>query len=136
ADQRKEAASGGEVGRDLSLQRVEQLARAAVVDRAARHVDRFDLLGRGLAQRLVVRIADREVLAHDATEASEAEADRPGVAAVAAANADLEPASRQREPQRPGAATAALRGAERHEAVLCLQVTQRHFAFLLDLRAA
>src|SRR5688500_1848753 len=85
ADQRKEPPCGGEVGFGLALERVEQRPRAAVVDRAACHVERLDLLRRGLAHRLVVRIADREILAHVAAEAGETEPDSAGLRPLAVA---------------------------------------------------
>src|SRR5688500_20126295 len=88
ADQREKTPRGGEVGFDLAFERLEQLPGGAVVDRPAGHVERLDLLRRGLAQRLVVRIADREVLAHHAAEAGEAEADGVGVRALSVANRD------------------------------------------------
>src|SRR5690606_18272170 len=56
ANERKEPPCGVVVELYLVGQRVGQVTRAAVVDRAARHVDRLELAGRSLAERLVVGI--------------------------------------------------------------------------------
>ena len=79
ADQRKEPPRGVEIGFDLAIQRFEQLARGAVVNCPPGHVERLDFLRRGVAQGLVVRIADREVLAHHPAKAGEPEADGSGI---------------------------------------------------------
>lgn len=75
ADQRKEPTRGGEVASGLFFQRVDQLPGRPIVDRAAGHVDRFDLLRGCLAHRLVVGIADREIFAHHPPEPRQAQPD-------------------------------------------------------------
>src|SRR5690606_4615722 len=90
------------------FERLEQLPCAPVVDRAARHVERLDLLRRSLAQRLVVRVADREVFAHHAAEAGEAKAEALAFGAIAVADRHRQPPLIEREPQRPWPAMSAL----------------------------
>src|SRR5437867_68400 len=68
ADQRKQAARGFEVDPHLALQPLLQRARAFVMDTAPAHVDRLDLVGRSRADRLVVAVADHEIILHNPTE--------------------------------------------------------------------
>src|SRR5688572_25530720 len=63
ADQGKEPPRGGEVGFDLALEPFEQQLGGFVVDAAAGHVDRLDLARGGATDRLVIAVADREVVA-------------------------------------------------------------------------
>src|ERR1700688_3453083 len=64
-DQREQPARGFEIDPHLALQPFLQRARALVVDAAATHVDGLDLVGRGGADRLVVAVANHEIVLHD-----------------------------------------------------------------------
>ena len=94
ADQGEQAPCGGMIGFDLSLEPFEQQVGGIVVDRAPRHVDRLDL-GRGrLADRLVIAVADREIVADRAAEPREAQHQR-------FERGHRPSGDRQRQPSRP-----------------------------------
>src|SRR5215468_2523594 len=68
ADEREQAAGGVEVDPHLLAQPVHENARALVVQPAPAHVDRLDLARRGGAKRLVIAVADHEIILHDAPQ--------------------------------------------------------------------
>src|ERR1700738_4692211 len=68
ADQREQPARGFEIDPHLALQAFLQRARALVVDAAAPHVDGLDLVRRSRPDRLVVAVADHEIVFHDPPE--------------------------------------------------------------------
>ena len=136
ADQREEPPGGIVVELDLALERIEQQPRAAVVNPAPRHVERLEFLRRGLAQRLVVAVADGEIFAHRAAKARQAEADRPGIAAVLVAQRNGQPPVDHRQIERPRPGVTLLDRAQRREVAVDRQIVQRRRAFLLDLGPA
>src|SRR4051812_17507214 len=68
ADEREQAPRGFEIDRHFVLQALHQELRAFVMQRAAAHVDRLDAIGRGGADRLVVAVADHEIILHDSPQ--------------------------------------------------------------------
>ena len=68
ADQREQAAGGGEIGLDLPLEPLHEQFGGLIVDAAAGHVDGLDLRRGGLADGLVIAVADREIFADQAAE--------------------------------------------------------------------
>src|SRR6478752_10702381 len=67
-DEREQPARGLEVDPHLALQPLLQRARALVMDAAAAHIDGLDLVRRRRADRLVVAVADHEIVLHDPPE--------------------------------------------------------------------
>src|ERR1700677_1470980 len=67
-DQREQPAGGFEVDPYLALQAFLQSARTFVVDAAAAHVDGLDLVRRPGTNRLIIAVADSEVVLHDPPE--------------------------------------------------------------------
>src|SRR3546814_3113567 len=76
ADQREQAPRGVEIDLDLAVETFDQHLRRLVVQRAARHVDGLDLLRGRRADRLIIAVADREIVADRPAKAPEAEDDR------------------------------------------------------------
>gem|GEM_PF-2092729 len=73
ADQGKEPARRGEVGLHFPLKPLQQKLGRVIVNPAASHVDSLDLARAGLANRLIIGIANREVFADGPLEASKRE---------------------------------------------------------------
>jgi hypothetical protein len=71
ADQGKEPARRGEVGFHFPFKPLQQKLGRMIVNPAAGHVDGLDLARAGLANRLVIGIANREVFPDGALEAAE-----------------------------------------------------------------
>src|SRR5690349_6839224 len=65
-NQREEAARGVEIDADLVLEPLHQELGALVLEPAPAHVDRLDLARARAADRLVIAVADHEVVLHDA----------------------------------------------------------------------
>ena len=75
ADQREQPPRRVEIDRDLAVEPVHQHLGRLVVEGAARHVDGLDLLrGRGL-DRLIIAVADREIIADRTAKSAKAEDD-------------------------------------------------------------
>src|ERR1700688_3138922 len=68
ADQREQPAGGFEIDPHLALQALLQRARAFVVDAAAAHVDGLDLVRGRSADRLIIAVANHEIVFHDSPE--------------------------------------------------------------------
>src|SRR5436305_12268661 len=64
ADQREQPAGGFEVDPHLVLQSILQGTRPVVMNAAAAHIDGFDLVRRRGADRLIVTVADHEIVLH------------------------------------------------------------------------
>src|SRR3546814_15272114 len=73
ADQGEQAPRGVEIDLDLAVESPDQHLRRVVVQRPARHVDCLDLLCRRGADRLIIAVADREIVTDRAAEAPKAE---------------------------------------------------------------
>ncbi len=137
ADQGKEPPGGGKVGFHFAVEPLEQHFRRLVVNPAPGHVDRLDLGGGGLADRLIIRIADREIIADRAAEPAEAEDQRFEFARrLHRRSRSAEPPILHRQPQPVGPVMPGLPGAQRLEAVLLDQIEDRDPAFLLDIGIA
>src|SRR5215207_4063414 len=76
ADQGEQPAGGGKVGLDFADEPFEEEFGGLVVNAPARHVDRLDLGGGGAADRLVIAVADREIIADRTAKAAETQDDR------------------------------------------------------------
>src|SRR5438309_2374921 len=76
ADEAEEAAGGVEIQLHLPGEAFLEELGGFVVDGAAGHVDRFQPVRRFGADGFEIAVADREIVAHRALEAGEAEADR------------------------------------------------------------
>src|SRR3546814_12528220 len=70
ADQREQAPRGVEIDLDLAVETFDQHLRRLVVQRAARHVDGPDLLRGRRAERLLIAVADREIVAYQLAKAT------------------------------------------------------------------
>src|SRR3546814_6607813 len=73
ADQREQAPRGVEIDLDLAVETFDQHLRRLVVQREARHVDGLDLLRGRRAARLIIAVADRDIVAARPAKAPEAE---------------------------------------------------------------
>src|SRR5581483_10659269 len=68
AEQREQASRGGKVDGDLALEALEKQLAAFVVKTAPAHVDRLDLGGRLGPDRLIVTLADQEIVLHQSAK--------------------------------------------------------------------
>ena len=91
ADQREQPARGFEIDPHLALQALLQRARAFVMDAAAAHVDGLDLVRRRGADRLVIAVADHEIVLHDPAERRQRQQMRHHRRAVLAADVEHQP---------------------------------------------
>ena len=73
---------GGDVDPDLAVQALAQQLRALVVQAATAHVDGLDLGGRGVADGLVIALADGQVVADDGLEVVDVPNAQPDGAAI------------------------------------------------------
>src|SRR5665647_829751 len=130
ADQREQPARGLEIDPHLALQALLQRARAFVMDAAAAHVDGLDLVRRRGADRLIVAVADHEIVLHDSTERRQRQQMHHDGRAVLAADIEHQPVAGDADMQgeRP------LARAFRREQVLFDQVIDRDRALVLDVR--
>src|SRR5438874_6087456 len=129
ADQREQPPGSFEIDSYLALQPLLQRARAFVVDAAAAHVDRLDLVGRGGADRLVVAVADHEIILHDPPEWRQRQQLRHHGRAVLAADVEHQPVACYREVQRERA----LARPFRREQILLDQIVDRNRPLMLDI---
>src|ERR1700756_3594316 len=129
-DQREQAAGGFEIDPHLAFQPLLQRARAFVVNAAAAHVDGLDLVGSRGADRLIIAVADHEIVFDDPAERREREQMRDNGRAVLAADIEHQPIAGDAEMQREG--TVRLM-AVRREQVLLDQIVDRDRALMLDV---
>ena len=97
---------------------------------AAAHIDSFDLVGRGGADRLIVAVADHEVVLHDAAERRQRQ--KMHHAGRAVLPLDVEHQAIAGDADMQGIRTAEV--ALRHEQVLLDQIVDRDRALMLDVR--
>src|SRR5437870_2428135 len=132
AEEREEPARRVEIDLDLAFQALFQKRRAFVVQPATPHIQRFYLVGRRIADRLEVAVADEEIVFDHAAERRQGKHD--ATMRRAALQADVEDETvlfqRQGKPVR-----AAFR-IPRHKTVAFEQIVNRDLAFLLDLARA
>ena len=136
ADQRKEPADGGEVGCHFSVQPLEQHFRRCVVHPAPGHVDGFDLAGARLADRLVIRIADREIFADRPAQPAQPQHQQLEQLPGLVGDLQGEAAILHRQPQAVGALMPGGESAQGLETVLLDEIEHRHPPFLLDIGVA
>ena len=74
-----------------TFQLFQQHFRSFIVDTAAGHVDGFDLGGAGLADRLIIAVADREIFADRSAKAAEAQHQRFEMHALLVGNLHRQP---------------------------------------------
>jgi hypothetical protein len=127
--QREQPARRIEVHLDLSFETFAQEARAFVVQAAAPHVERFDLRGRRIADRLEVTAADEKIILDEAAKRRERQHD-PAMG-LTALELHIEDETilgdAQNEPVRPPWRSCWVK------MISLQQVINRDLAFLLDL---
>ena len=96
---------------------------------AAAHVDGFDLVRARGADRLIVAVADHEVVLDDAAQRRERQVMRDHRRAISALNVEHQPIAGNRKAQRVRAVLVA----ERLEGVFLEQIVDRDRAFVLDI---
>src|SRR6266403_2224722 len=131
ADQGEQPAGGLEIDPHLALQALLQRARAFVVNAAAAHVDGLDLVRRRGADRLVIAVANHEIVFHDSPERRQRQQMRHHGRAVLAADVEHQPVAGDADVQRERAPV----GAFRREQILLDQVVDRDRALVLDIGA-
>ena len=125
ADEGEQAPRRVGVGGDLALEPGLQQLRAFVVQAAPAHIQRLDLLRRGVADGVVIALADHEVVLDHPPERRERE--QVALLVVGALDVERQPVFRQRDAQVVGA----LVGAVWLEVILLQQIEDRDLAFLL-----
>src|ERR1700710_1048866 len=128
-DQRKQPPRGFEIDPHLALQPFLQRARAFVVNAAAAHVDGFDAVRRRGADRLIIAVADHEIVFDDAPERRQRQQMRHHRRAVLAADVEHQPGSGGTDVQRERTLLRALG----REQVFLDQVVDRDRALVLDV---
>src|SRR5665213_119484 len=129
ADQREQPARGFEIDPHLAFQPLLQRARALVVDAAAAHVDGLDLVRRRGPDRLVVTVADHEIVLHDPPERRQRQQMRHDRRGVLFADIEHQPVAGDADMQRERALARALR----REQILFDQIVDRARALVLDV---
>src|SRR5215469_3957771 len=130
-DEREQVAGGVEIDSDLVLEALDQEIGALVVQRAPAHVDRLDLARARGADRLVIAVADDEVVLDDALERGERQMMGDDRLLVGGAHLEHEPVAHHREMQPVGPAVVP----DRLERVLFEEVVDRDRALVLDVGA-
>ena len=136
ANQRKQPAGGGKVGFHLALQPFQQQFRRLVVNAAPGHVDGFDLGGGGFANRLIIAVADGEIVADRAAEPAQPQHQRLQQLATLAGNMELQPAIRHRKPQPIRPLVPRRIGTGRFEAVVFDEIEDGDAPFLFNIGIA
>src|SRR5512143_2448314 len=129
AEQREQASRRREVDGDLALEPLHEKLAALVVKASPAHVDRLDLRGRLGLDRLVVALADEEIVLNQAAEGREREHYMLDRRAVGVAHGEDEAVVGEREMKRIGTAVMAFEC----EGVLLEEIEDRHVALVLDL---
>ena len=131
ADEREQPSGGVGVHRHLAAEPLAQQFGAFVVQAAAPHVDRLDAARRSGADRLVVGVADQEVVLDDAPQLlqRQIEVGQRRIAGIAHLESEARAVDLQVEMEGPREV------ARRGEAVLLHQGVERGAPFVLDLRA-
>jgi hypothetical protein len=129
ADQREQPARGVKVHLDLAGEPLHQELRALVVQPAPPHVDCLDLARHGGANRLIVALADHEVILHDFPERREREHVKDDRRAVGKPDVEGESILGDAEMQRVGSGVMP----RRREHVLLQEVVDRDRALVLDI---
>src|SRR3546814_6500285 len=104
--------------------------------RRSSDLDRFDLHRRGVADRLVIAVADREIFPDRAPERGKRKADRPDARAFAVAQVHDQPPLLDTQQQLERAVAGALKLHDRSKTVFLEQIIDRDPALLLDIGAA
>ena len=133
ADQREQATRSIEIDLDLALQPLAQEFGGIIVDGTTGHVDGLDLLWGGGPYRLIVTIANREVILDRPAEAAERQHQRLEMAVVLAMNVDAEPSLRRFKLDPVGARIIVGMRTLRRKVVPLQQVENRDPPFLIDV---
>jgi hypothetical protein len=136
ADQSEEPPRGLEVDIDLAFQPLDQQFRALIVNAAPGHVDGFDLGSAGLADCLIIAVANREIIPDRSPEAAQSEYQRLQRFAIFPADGDDQPAFLNAQAELIGAGIAILVLFERLEIIFLDQIEDRDPPFLLDIGIA
>src|SRR5262245_24056659 len=128
ADEREEATRGIAVDGDLALEALDQHAAALVVHCAPAHVDGLDARGRRRTDRLVVALADDEVVLDDAPERGQRKHHRERVARILLGDGETQPVLDEPQGELVGAAGAAFQ----LEPVALQDIEDRYLALVLD----
>ena len=136
ADQSEETPSGLEVDVDLPFQPLDKQFRALIVDPAPCHIDRFDFCGTGLADRLVIAVANREIIADRSPEPAQCQDQRLQRFAILPSDRNHQPAFLNAEPELIGSCIAILMLFERLEIIFLDQIKNGDPSFLLDIGIA
>src|SRR3546814_490195 len=104
--------------------------------RRSSDLDRFDLHRRGVADRLVIAVADREIFPDRAPERGKRKADRPDARAFAVAKVHDQPPLLDTQQQLERAVAGALKLHDRSKTVFLEQIIDRDPALLLDIGTA
>src|SRR6516162_5330847 len=130
ADQREQPPGGFEIYPYLAFQPLLQGARAFIVNAAPAHVDGLDLVGSRGADRLIVTVADHEVVLHDPPERRQRQQMRHNRRSVLATDVEHEAIAGHADVQGERAVVDVLR----REQVLLDQVVDGDRALVLDVR--
>ena len=131
ADQREQPTRGLKVNRNLSLKALHEQFTALIVQGPAPHVYGLDSRGRRGANRLIVTIADDEVVLQNAAQRGQRQHEGKDAIGLFMADGKDETVLRNRQVKPVGAVAAAV-DAER---VHLQQIENRNFSFVPDFRA-
>ena len=136
ADQSEEPPGGLEVNVDLPFQPLNQQFRALIVDSAPGHVDGLDFGGAGLADRLVIAVADGEIVANRSPEPAKGKDQSLQRFAIFTADRNDQSALLNAEPELVRSGIAILMLFERLEIIFLDQIKNGDPSFLLDIGIA
>lgn len=136
ADQSEEPPRGLEINLDLPFQPLDQQFRALIVDSAPGHVDGLDFGGAGLADRLVIAVANGEIVTNRSPESPKSKDQRLQRLAIFTTDRNDQPALLHAEPELVRSGIAILVLFERLEIIFLDQVKYRDPSFLLDIGIA
>src|SRR5439155_11732717 len=121
-----------EIDLDLALEPLAQQRRTLVVNAAPPHIERFDLMGRRIADRLEIAFADQKIILDDATERRQRKHDATVRFAVVEPYVEDEAVLFDAEHQTVRTAARPARS----ETVVLEQIVDGDLALLLDLARA
>ena len=136
ADQSEEPPRGLEVHVDLAFQPLDQQFRTLVVDPAPGHVDGLDFGSAGLADRLIIAVADGKIVPDRPPESTQGEDQRLQRLAIFSADRNDQPALLDAEPELVGSGIAILMLFERLEIIFLDQIENGDPALLFDIGVA
>src|SRR4029079_14237974 len=129
AEQREQAACGRNVDGDLALEPLHQELTAFVVNTAPPHVDSLDLRGRLGLDRLIIALADEEVVLHQPAEGRKRQHHVLDRCAIGITDGEHKAIVGEGEMQRVRAAIMAFE----RKGIALEEIENRDLAFVLDL---